>query len=331
VDCEGSGHPLEDIGLEEILALRSWSVAAKFRIGSAEAIYKCNRLPLYSRSGTIHAILAERMPHAVPQLIGYRDEEGFSWTLCWWASGTSLEDCGRSDLFYAAAETMAEIQMAFTEVADERVASLPRYWETSQIPAMLETLIERIESYYADHWARAGGARLRRRSSDRLLSVPDDFGARLARHLPSVQRWVSVLTDGKWTDTIVHVDLHPENVIVESGGGIRILDWDQAAIGFPFDAVMWLDIISREERWGSSPTASGSSVKEAYLETLTWNTMQERLTAWETYSRVARIVSAYEAEVRSDALQRSQRDGGSVAMLLMNCLRDWESPREQTN
>ena len=315
-----------DVVLRQILALKSWSMAARFRIGSTEVIYKCNLLDLYSNSGLIHAILVDSIPQSVPQLVGYRDEDGYSWTLFRWTPGISLEDSGQPNLLPVAAETLANIQLAFSGVANERLSRLSRYRETSRIPEMLETLIERIEEYYAERWAREGGARLKRRTSERIVPVPSDFADRLTSYLPSVRQWVRALADGKWHDTIVHVDLHPGNVIVEPNGGMRILDWDQAAIGFPFDAVMWLDSIAREDKWKTNALEARRSVKSAYLERLTWNTMQERLMAWDIYSRVGGIVSAYEAEVRNDALQRSQRDGGSVAMLLNNCLHEWERP-----
>lgn len=313
-----------DVVLQQILALKSWSMAARFRVGSTEVVYKCNLLDLYSNSGLIHSILVDSIPESVPQLVGYRDEDGYSWTLFRWTPGISLEESERPDLLPTAAETLAHIQLAFSDAANEGLSRLPRYRETCRIFQMLEMLIERIEDYYAERWARKGGARIKRRTSERFVPVPSDFADRLTHYLPSVRQWVRALTDGKWHDTIVHVDLHPGNIIIEPSGGIRILDWDQAAIGFPFDAVMWLDSISREDKWKTHSLEAGRSVKNAYLEALTWNTMQERLIAWDIYSRIGGIVGAYEAEVRNDALRRSQREGGSIALLLNNCLLEWE-------
>ncbi len=280
--AEVTAVALEEVILTDILVLRSWSMAAKFEVGGLQAIFKCNRLPLYSKCGTIHSLLADCMPLIVPKLASYRDEPGASWTLFWWSEGQPLEDVepGRSEHLAATAAAMAKLQMAFSSIQDERVALIPRF-ETRQIPAMLESLIDRIDTYYKQRWTQTGGAILRRRTGNRVVPVPDDFAERLSEYVPRVRRWVDALTDTGWVDTIVHVDLHPGNIIVDAAGSVRIIDWDQATMGFPFEAIMWLDSIAHEEGWQDTDTPIGTDVKSVYLQTLEWQTLPERLDAWE--------------------------------------------------
>ena len=90
-----------------------------------------------------------------------------------------------------------------------------------------------------------------------------------------------------------------------------------------------MDCIADESEWRDRADGRQASlVKDAYLNSIPWNSMEDRLRAWDLGERVGRILSVYESEQLNDALQRRDRLGGNIAMLLANALNCWESVRE---
>lgn len=222
------------------------------------------------------------------------------------------------------AKTMAHIQIAFAEHIKLQTFDLPRFQH--DIPEMLDFLIERIQDYYFPLWTQQGGTILKRGKTERRIDIPTDFLQQLKNASQKITAWSNALQAGNWPDSICHTDLHPGNAIIEKNN-LRIIDWDQSVVGFPFDAIYWLDTIATEEDWSKDKTET-ESIKEVYLKRIPWNSYEDRLYAWDLGERLGRINACYESEIRNDALHRKNQQGGNIASLLINALTHWNTIQE---
>ena len=315
--------PANRVELIKIFAIKPWLVTALLQVDKQEeVIFKAGRLELFAMKANTYVLLQRCYSQAVPEVIAHQNGANGTWILFKKIIGDSVQDLGRVELLPQMAVVLAEIQVAFAELSQRQVAAISRF-QTDHIPDMLLMLIQRIEDYYLPFWKTTGGAILKQGNKERLIEIPENFIARLQANLTQVTTWVEELKASGWPETIWHTDLHPGNAILGADGNMRLIDWDQAVIGLPFASVYWLDSMSTDDEWGGNPPKI--SVKDAYLKRIPWNNRADRLRAWELGERLADLLGAYEYELRSDALKRRSRSGGSVAMLLLNSLQQWES------
>jgi len=316
----------QDILLTEIFALRPSSVTASFQIANTQTrvIFKANRVPLFFKSAHVHLQLQECCPQAVPKLIHHQIDTSGLWMLFDPIIGKSVQDLGNHSGLIQMAKTIANIQIAFAKHLKSQTADLPRFQH--QIPEMLDFLVKRIQDCYLPLWTKQGGAILKRRQKERLIKISSNVVQQLKSASQKITSWTTELQAGNWPDSICHTDLHPGNAILENNN-LRIIDWDQSVVGFPFDAIYWLDTIATEEKWSKDETET-LSVKETYLKTIPWNSYEDRLRAWELGERIGRINACYESEIRNDALHRKNRQGGNIASLLINALAHWNTIQE---
>ena len=138
-----------------------------------------------------------------------------------------------------------------------------------------------------------------------------------------MQACVDELTRSGWPDVIHHTDLHPGNAIVDASGRLRILDWDQAAVGFPCDSVMWLEVFEDQEPWCQD--GGSDTVKTAYLNTVPWGSPDLRSRVWSTAARIGHITSAYQSDRQNLALERTEARGDNIIRLMTGLLQTMES------
>ena len=263
-------------------------------------------------------------------MLSHQIGDSGTWALFRPIEGKTVQEIGRSSLLLKMAETLAKVQTAFARLPDRQLSGLPQFGN-DRIPEMLEFLIKRIRDYYSPLWAASGGALLKRTKEVRIVKIPEEFSLRLESSLRKIEIWVEELENGGWPKSIHHTDFHPGNAILEPNGNLRIIDWDRSVISFPFNSIYWLDVISDESEWHPRPEEKqkpGLSVKDVYLDTIPWNSREDRLRAWELGGRIGRITSAYGSELLNDALHRRNRTGGNIALLLANGLKFWESIHE---
>lgn len=319
-----------DVHLVKCFSLSSWSVTALFQIDnpSSKVVFKAILLELFSKHPVIYDLLQQCCPDAVPEMISHRIEDGGgAWTLFRSIEGKSVKEIGRSSLLVKMAKTMAMVQTEFAQLSDEQISVLPRFGN-DRLPEMLEFLIRRIRDYYLPLWEASGGALLKRRKKERMVEIPENFALRLEASIRKIEIWVAELESGGWPESIHHTDYHPGNTIVEPNGNLRIIDWDRSVVSFPFDSIGWLDVISGGSEWQNDSDEKqepGLSLVDVYLDTIPWNSREDRQRAWDLMRRIGSIADAYESELLNDALHRRNRTGGNIAQLLGNSLNVWES------
>lgn len=169
------GVPSSAVDLVEVFALKGWSITALFRVGDqSTAVFKANRLAMFSNNEVIYELLQRCCPRAVPEMIGHRIGADGAWTLYRTVEGKSAKALGRAELLPKMAETLAEVQVAFARLSAREVSAVPR-WPTADIPDMLTMLIGRVGDYYLPRWEAAGGALLKRGGQERVIDIPSDL------------------------------------------------------------------------------------------------------------------------------------------------------------
>jgi hypothetical protein len=254
------------------------------RSGDRTLFLKC-AAPAFAHEASITHAIWRRTPDAVPTVIA--SDPGENWLLMNDHGGRLVEP---------------EPGASWIE-ALRRVADLQRAWIGS-----------------AHEVSAAGG---QTRPLERLASaVPDmldrdDLGGRMAPELRAA--WVaaeprlidacSALIDVGLPDTLIHGDLHPENIVITPSGYL-VVDWSDAAVGNPFVDLATLLVRTKDGDLRRR-------LLEAYLER--WDGVCDR-PRLDAAGHVAMTVGAiyqvatYQALLPAlDAPDRAQFTGGDVA------------------
>ncbi len=305
---ESVGIPTDQVTLNDVFILRSWSISAHVVARSTPFVFKANCLKIYDDAPRVYRALNELAPNTTPELISHRMNGSALWMLFHYVRGSNVGEIGKGTLLSDTARRVGEIQTGWskTHASNEFDILDLRVERTTD---MLLVLIERLEDQY-----------LCRADDD--TAIPVNFIRRLEMCLPDVQARVDEIVDLGWPSTIHHTDLHPGNGLLDHSGNIRILDWDQAAIGFPCDSVYWLESFEDEPPWLDA--SARQSVKSAYLDTIPWGDSEQRERAWTLGEQIGRIPSAYQSDRQNVALARSEATGANIIRLMTSFLRNTE-------
>lgn len=232
IECEADrlGHTVT--GIEQV---KQWSISSVLRVRTAggDLYFKVSaRLPLFVEEGPVTAMLASRFPGYAPAPLALEPERGwmllpaFDELIGWKAP---LE--ARRELF----ERFATLQRRSAEQADELILA-------GCLDRRLDVLERQLEPLVADPGAVA---RLR----------PDEVDE-LGRQLPVFQEACRRLADIGVPPTLVHGDLHGDNV-ARHDGELVYFDWTDACVAHPF-----IDLLSLQ--W-EQDEASRAALLDAYL------------------------------------------------------------------
>lgn len=201
-------------GSVDIAPVKQWGISAVMRASGAGATYwfKASFAHFRSEAATT-ALLQARCPHRLPGVIAVDPDA--RWLLTEDAGGVSMAE--RLDAAPEAIEALLDIQMASAPSADELVAAgCPRRPISEVADALAEALADPVVARRIDVTPEAGAA---------VISAVRRAGA----HCGALG----------FTDTVVHGDFHPGNVLLAAHGPV-IIDWSDTAITQPFvDVATW--------------------------------------------------------------------------------------------
>jgi hypothetical protein len=151
------------------------------------------------------------------------------------------------------------------------------------------------------------------------------------RFRPCVAAWTDELLSGHWPDSLDHVDLHAENVIRTSTGGILIHDWEEANLSCPFFSLdRLLDDAREVDESVSTPgsllyTPAERAVRDAYLKALSWGDAARRERGFDLAMCLAPIKTAYEGIVLAETLGWEEGSPHITAWALGRALPRWRA------
>lgn len=298
----------EQVVLREVFVLRSWSVSAHIVVENDSFFFKANCLGIYNGAPRVYRFLSEFCPGTTLELITHRSDTSSLWMFFHYVPGTNVEDLGQGQLLNDMALQVGEIQSAWAREGSPDPAGILDL-RVERTAEMLQVLIERLEDQYLSQ------------VGDRD-TIPQNFIRRLEACLPYVQTRASEIIGLGWPNSILHTDLHPGNGLLAFDGKIRILDWDQAAIGFTCESVYWLEAFEGKSPWRANP--AGESVKSAYLQSVPWGDPDQRHRAWALGESIGRVLSAYQSDRQNVSLERAEARGANIIHLLSGFLESAE-------
>jgi hypothetical protein len=145
------------------------------------------------------------------------------------------------------------------------------------------------------------------------LPIDDDEHAAMRRFQPRFTRLCGELADAGIPHTVQHDDLHMNNVYVKAER-VRILDWGDASIGFPFFSLFETFRFLTEMNGLRPDDAWFGRLRDAYLEP--WG--GDLRDAFQLALRLAAVARAIAWLAQRDALEQADRaafDNGFDAML----------------
>jgi len=186
-----------DVAAPEILQLKRWGVTARF----GNVVLKASFTPLFPQVTNIHAILDTIEPVAVPRLIASGRVDGQLWTLFEFVEGPTAEEVGTVDALVATARELARVQVAAAKLDLSGIPVL----DVRHVPSIL--LEDDLSDQPAEsmQWLRDAQVSLQR-DADALADVPRSLD---------------------------HPDMNGSNAIIQDGGRVILLDWEEATVGCP--------------------------------------------------------------------------------------------------
>ena len=137
----------EDVVLQEVLILRSWSISAWIECRGSKFLFKANCLGIYDDAPEIYRALTRLVPHTTPELIADRCDASGLWMLFHYAPGRDVKDVGKRAILGDMAKLIARIQTARAEARWDRRFAILDLRVGGSVGA-LRTLIDRIDDQY---------------------------------------------------------------------------------------------------------------------------------------------------------------------------------------
>jgi hypothetical protein len=335
------------VGPIAVHRVKAWGVTARFLVRSTsagqcrpgleggnetEVVFKASLLRLFRTAPRIHRLLARRRLGVVPDLIASEERDDGAWMLFRPFEGTRVASLKRLEPLLDIARCIARVQVTVASLPKWERGGLPRF-PIERIPEafdeVLREIVDRNLVYWEIHRDRLASDL---HISPDLLSV--DLVDRLTQFRSNISERTADLQDGGWPESIDHVDLHTNNAVLRSNESILIYDWEEATLSCPFFSIDRLledarahdarrsSASKRRRDWlGSSPAER--SVRDAYLETLPWQTREWRERALELALCLSPIKAAYEGKVFAEALRWEHGCPWLAASAMITALRRW--------
>lgn len=213
-----------------------WSFSAVLRVGTADGdlYFKAATMdqPLFCDEPALLTWLGRHYPGRVPALAASNPETG--WML--------LEDAGPEVGHDVPLERKIEVFRAFGTLQRESAGQIDALLALGCVDRRPDRLIPRVERLLDDETA--------------LTAVPEDDRRELRRRLPAIAEMCRRLADGPVPPTLIHGDLHLENVAGHDGG-LAFFDWTDASVSHPFVDMFVI--------YGERDEASRARLRDAYL------------------------------------------------------------------
>ena len=162
--------------------------------------------------------------------------------------GTRLRSLGRgTEPWPALLAEHADLQRRLQRHADDAVGLGVPDLRPDRLPDELEALLPRTE-------------------------LADDLRRGVEAVLPEVRERCTALAAGPVTATVQHDDLHDGNLLVDSHGTTRVVDWGDCSVGHPF-GVLLVTLRALGHRYDAEPTEL-HRLQDAYLES--WTDLADR-------------------------------------------------------
>ena len=240
---------------ERVDQYATWSVSSLLRIQTAAGRYYFKAAPpIFGHEAAVTEVLAKRFPDAIPLPLAIDRERG-------WMLTADFGD-----------QLVATMEAPYWEGSLDALASLQR-----RSVASVEFL---LESGCQDRGPRMLQNQVEELAAEGSEWLPDEGIQRLRAGLSRFQDLCEEVASTPIPNTLVHGDLHADNIVV-SDGGYLIFDWTDACIAHPFiDAATFLRYAER----ASVDQATCERWRDHYLRG--W----EELASYEVTSRLFELV-----------------------------------------
>lgn len=283
--------PLEQVrwwGLSRVLRVRTSGGSVYFKASA--------RQPLFANEGILLKYLTNVCPDQVPKIIA--TEPAFRWML--------LEDAGPVVSGTASPETRTVILKTFAELQYASVEHVDQLLATCCVDRRVQTLIPEIEPLMNDELV-----------TSKLMA--SEIGE-LQRKVPDFIEMCSHVSEHAVLPTLIHGDLHSENVIINDGK-LVFIDWAEACIAHPFmDAFMI---------YNEDDDAVRNRMRDVYLQVWTdFESMEQLRELWSLCSVVHSIHHAvsYLTILRNTEARWQGELEGTLPFLLRKSLRYLHEP-----
>ncbi len=249
---------------------RTWSISCVLTVPTTGGrTYFKAVIPLFGHEPALTRALAQRFPGRVPEVVAIDQARG--WLTTRRLRGTRLVDLQDASAWERAARLLAELHVA----CGEDTTWLSELGCVERAPDLLPDQVETLilgggPPSGASPWIDAGER------------------ARFRALFPKLQRRCAEFAADVLPSTLVHGDLHANNIAVE-GANIRFFDWTDGCVGHPF-----FDLYPLFQP-GSLPAGQGvlERVRDAYLEPWTGHAPLRRLR--QTFSRALPLAALHQA------------------------------------
>ncbi len=271
-----------------VLRAKEWGITLRFDTHDGAVVFKASFPVLFPSSPQISRSLSVIAPEHAPQLISSCERDEQQWELFHLIDGTVVQSLG-PEVFPDVASTLAHVQALASEADLSSLPSLP----VTAVPS-------RVVGDIADQ--------------------PVELRQRLERAQPKLEAWAIELAD--WPTSIDHPDMNMSNAILRPGGGIVIVDWEEATVGCPF---LSFDRLLLDTRTADASAAT----TDHYLDALPWRSRPEREQALRRALALAPLKLVIEARRWARLMGRATPHTAYTSQLLRRSLDRADSIRGQ--
>lgn len=298
-------HP-QVTGPIAIYTASDWGIAARFTVAtqpaSCDVVLKVCPLALYRSAPHVYELLMRLDSPHVPQLIAWTHRDEQSWMLFRPMSGQTVWATKQPSNFVEMARVLGMLQAKIAEIPINtcRFQTTP----VEHLPAMFDAIVVDIETTHMATWEA------NERSMARRYGLPENSLEIICQFRSDIQAWTHELASGDWPLSLDHVDCHANNAFVQTDGTLVIYDWDEAILSCPFfsldrllDSAHNLDAERRLQQAGQeySLISTEQQVRQMYVDTVPWQTRQQRERAIDLAISLAPIKTCFECAIFAQA------------------------------
>jgi Phosphotransferase enzyme family len=200
----------EQLGSFTLELQRTWSISSVARVRTEEGHFFFKAVcPHFHSEPRITSYLAQRFPGQTPDVVAVDETRG--WLL--------LQEFGGETLYKRDLESWERAIRRFAEIQIQAIAYAEEMLDSGVADRRLDRLVPDLS---------------RMLSQDEMaIGLNEDEIIELRLMQPQLSSWSEELTELGPPATLVHGDLHPNNVN-EDDGQFIFFDWTDAAVSYPF-------------------------------------------------------------------------------------------------